>query len=95
MGKEFVKRFPQPSKRIVGPWLHTNGYMVMKIRRKFELEHRYIAALALGRELEPGEVVDHINGIRADNRPENLRVCTQSENMQNARHCPTCKCLGP
>lgn len=37
-------------------------------------EHRLVMEQKLGRYLLPTEVVDHINGITDNNRPENLRV---------------------
>lgn len=43
--------------------------------------HRVIIYMATG--LEPGPVVDHINGEQADNRLANLRECTQSQNCMN------------
>lgn len=46
----------------------------MASREGYLMQHRRIAAEMLGRLLLPTEVVDHINGIKDDNRPENLRV---------------------
>ena len=49
---------------------HSHGYL----KYDGEYVHRQVAATKIGRPLAPGEVVHHKNGIRHDNRPENLEV---------------------
>jgi|ERR1041384_5147882 hypothetical protein len=40
------------------------------------LEHTYVMSLHLGRPIEKGETIHHINGFRDDNRIENLELRT-------------------
>lgn len=42
--------------------------------------HRLVATAFLGKP-EPGQVINHINEIRTDNRPENLEWVTQKQNL--------------
>lgn len=57
------------------------GYRRGSILSRRYMAHRVVFALFHGRWPE-GEV-DHINGIRDDNRPHNLREATHAENMKN------------
>lgn len=41
-------------------------------------EHRFVASATIGRPIWPDEHVHHINGIKNDNRPENLAVLGHS-----------------
>jgi hypothetical protein len=68
-------------------WINANGYVVLNQqhahpnadRRGQILEHVKVMSATLGRPLLPGENVHHKNGVRDDNRPENLELWVVSQ----------------
>lgn len=60
------------------------GYKLVMINKKFHLTHRIIWEMHNG-EIPEGMEIDHINGVRDDNRIENLRCVTKGENAVNKR----------
>lgn len=59
---------------------HPNAFSNGYIHRS-----RLIAEKKLGRFLKKGEITHHKNGIRTDDRPENISVFTQSTHMSKHR----------
>lgn len=59
------------------------GYRKIGIEKKHYRAHR-LAWLYVHGEWPPAEI-DHVNGNRDDNRIENLREATRSQNLQNQR----------
>jgi hypothetical protein len=58
-----------------------SGYRQVRINNKIYPEHRIIFMMHHG---YMPETIDHINGVRTDNRVENLRECTPTQNGYNS-----------
>lgn len=68
---------------------NSNGYIAVMVNNKLYMLHRLVYKFHNDEwdiEFSHNNSIDHINGNPSDNRIENLRVVTHSENLQNITH---------
>jgi hypothetical protein len=63
--------------------LSRDGYLRVKLQGQEMRVHRVIWKMVYGRD--PEFIIDHIDGNRTNNRLENLRQATYSQNIANSR----------
>ena len=76
----------------VSSWKHPNGYRWIYTGlapKRWMLEHRHVMQTFLGRPLTRIEHIHHRNGVKDDNRIENLEIVMQSTHRGNVT-CPYC-----
>lgn len=79
----------------VGEVRYRRGYRWVRTEAGWRAEHRVIMEQLLDRPLSADENVHHINGVRDDNRPENLELWLTRQPVGirvRDYHCPGCRC---
>lgn len=88
----FKTHLARKRKRQIAGYPHKKGYLTVSIEGKKFLLHRLVWMFHYG--AFPKQQIDHINGIKTDNRIENLREANDSENQQNQKKPPASNTSG-
>lgn len=83
-GEKLLRKNIDGTTRIAGFKRKSDGYIQIKIASVAYLAHRIVWCM-FNEGIDINLYVDHINGIRDDNRINNLRVVDCVSNMQNRR----------
>ena len=75
-----VNRYKAKAGDVAG-YHNSHGHKRVMVRGKHIFLHRLIWAISYGEF--PKKEIDHINGVRDDNRLSNLRLATRAENSRN------------
>jgi hypothetical protein len=72
-------------RRKLKPGLQRKGYLIVVLTEKKEKKTFYVHRLVMSTFNGVSDLtVNHINGIKNDNRIKNLEYCSQSENLRHA-----------
>jgi hypothetical protein len=80
-GKSFFKGVPKKAR------LNDKGYLRCNLKvdgKSHDFTIHRLVAIAFIEKPIGKDIINHINGIKTDNRVENLEWCTQSENVVHA-----------
>jgi hypothetical protein len=77
MGRRYKKKL------VENTGANSDGYSQVRVNDRIEKYHRVVKCLALKQDLPPGIEVDHEDGNRTNNSPDNLRLVTTRENQHN------------
>lgn len=84
--KGFEKGKVSWNKKPEGSSRFSRGYKLIKTNGRFIREHRLIIEQYLGRKLKSSEEVHHINGVKDDNRIENLIVMNKYNHAKEGKN---------
>lgn len=82
-GDIIVLSYKYSKLRELSQWKNAYGYLCVKVNNKIITIHRIVAKCFLG-ECPKGKQINHIDGDKLNNVPENLEYVTPKENIRHA-----------